>query len=82
MVILFSTSVIAVFNYRKYFSKNFSMELSEDYFSSYDNLWDRKEQKENFENSIMGFLSEAHRKNVERISEKTINQEYQSRITL
>lgn len=53
-------------------------ELTKDYINAFNNLWSRKEQKDYFEKSLLGFLSDTHRKNIERISEKIIEQDYQS----
>lgn len=60
------------------FLVNEPVDLVKEYFSGFDNLWSRKEQREYFEKSVMGFLSDTHRKNIERISEKIINQDYQN----
>jgi DDE superfamily endonuclease len=60
------------------FLVNEPADLVKEYFSGFDNLWSRKEQREYFEKSVMGFLSDTHRKNIERISEKIIAQDYQN----
>jgi SRSO17 transposase len=60
------------------FLVNEPVDLVKEYFSGFDNLWSRKEQGEYFEKSVMGFLSDTHRKNIERISEKIIAQDYQN----
>lgn len=53
-------------------------DLFKKYIDSFDTLWTRKEQKEYFEKTLLGFNSEIKRKNIERISEKIINQDYQN----
>ena len=60
------------------FLTNEPVGLVKDYINAFDNLWTRKEQREYFERSVMGFLSDTHRKNIERISEKIIDQDYQN----
>lgn len=60
------------------FLLNEPLELVKEYFMGFDKLWSRKEQREYFEKSVMGFLSDTHRKNIERISEKIISQDYQN----
>lgn len=52
-------------------------EIGEEYFSAFDELWPRRESKEYFPKTIIGLVSETHRKNIERISEKLLNQNYQ-----
>lgn len=53
-------------------------DLFREYIDSFDSLWIRREQKENFEKILKGFNSEIKRKNIERISEKIIDQDYQN----
>lgn len=53
-------------------------ELFTEYIDSFDGLWSRESQKEYFEKTLNGFNSETKRKNIERISEKIIGQDYQS----
>jgi SRSO17 transposase len=60
------------------FILNERSELFKEYIDSFDSLWIRKEQKDYFEKSLNGFLSETKRKNIERLSEKIIDQDYQS----
>ena len=54
-----------------------SGDISQSYFRTFDDLWSRREQREFFERTLMGLISETHRKNIERISEKLLNQDYQ-----
>lgn len=60
------------------FILNEPLDLVQEFFNSFNQLWNRKEQKDYFQKSVMGFLSDTHRKNIERISEKIIEQEYQN----
>ena len=57
---------------------NDRIELFQEYIDSFDCLWSRERQKEYFEKTLNGFNSETKRKNIERISEKIIDQDYQS----
>ena len=59
------------------FILNERSDLFSEYIDSFDSLWVRKEQKEYFEKTLKGFSSEIKRKNIERISEKIIEQDYQ-----
>jgi SRSO17 transposase len=52
--------------------------LCEPFFESFDDLFSRPNQREGFRAYVLGLLSETHRKNVERISERVFSQRYQS----
>jgi SRSO17 transposase len=52
--------------------------VCEPFFESFDDLFTRPNQREGFRAYVLGLLSETHRKNVERISERVISQHYQS----
>jgi SRSO17 transposase len=54
------------------------IEFFKSYINHFDSLWNRREQKDYFERILNGFISETKRKNIERISEKIIDQEYQN----
>ena len=60
------------------FILNERSDLFSEYIDSFDSLWVRKEQKEYFEKTLKGFNSEIKRKNIERISETIIDQDYQN----
>lgn len=60
------------------FILNEHSDLFSEYIDSFDPLWVRKEQKEYFEKTLKGFNSEIKRKNIERISENIIDQDYQN----
>lgn len=57
---------------------NEHVELFKKYINSFDKLWSREKQKEYFEKTLKGFNSEIKRKNIERISETIIDQDYQN----
>jgi SRSO17 transposase len=57
---------------------NERVDLFKEYIDSFDTLWSREKQKEYFEKSLKGFNSEIKRKNIERISENIIDQDYQN----
>jgi SRSO17 transposase len=52
--------------------------LCEPFFESFDDLFSRPNQRQGLRAYVLGLLSETHRKNVERISERVLSQHYQS----
>ena len=52
--------------------------LLDAFFDNFASLWSRPNQAEGFRAYVLGLVSEAHRKNVQAISAKTIGEPYQS----
>ncbi|MBK8394345.1 MAG: transposase [Leptospiraceae bacterium] len=59
------------------FILNEHSDLFSEYINSFDPLWEGK-SKRYFEKTLKGFSSEIKRKNIERISETIIDQDYQN----
>lgn len=53
-------------------------DFSQTYFDCYDGLWNREEQKRYFVAYVKGLISETHRKNIQRVTEKIFETDYQS----
>lgn len=52
--------------------------LLDAFFDNFASLWSRPNQAEGFRAYVLGLVSEAHRKNVQALSAKTIGEPYQS----
>jgi SRSO17 transposase len=60
------------------FIVNESDPVCDSFFENFAGLWSRPNQREAFRAYVLGLISETHRKNIEAMSDKIIQQEYQS----
>lgn len=51
--------------------------VCDSFFENFEKLWSRPNQREAFHAYILGLVSETHRKNIEAMSAKIVQQEYQ-----